>query len=81
MFFRNEGVPANNVQAYIVLKMTAVNGAEEALDSADLVAMQMRADELQLASQVLGQIFRDYLLQLQGNPSLFAPTPAPATAP
>ena len=81
MFFRNEGVPANNVQAYIVLKMAAVNGAEEALDSADLVAMQMRADELQLASQVLGQIFRDYLLQLQGNPSLFAPTPAPATAP
>ena len=53
----------------------------EALDSADLVAMQMRADELQLASQVLGQIFRDYLLQLQGNPSLFAPTPAPAAAP
>ena len=81
MFFRGEGVPANNVQAYIVLKMAAVNGAEEALDSADLVAMQMRADELQLASQVLGQIFRDYLLQLQGNPSLFAPTPAPATAP
>ena len=81
MFFRGEGVPANNVQAYIVLKMAAVNGAEEALDSADLVAMQMRADELQLASQVLGQIFRDYLLQLQGNPSLFAPTPAPATTP
>ena len=81
MFFKGEGVPANNVQAYIVLKMAAVNGAEEALDSADLVAMQMRADELQLASQVLGQIFRDYLLQLQGNPSLFAPTPAPATAP
>ena len=68
MFFRGEGVAANNVQAYIVLKMAAVNGAEEALDSADLVAMQMRADELQLASQVLGQIFRDYLLQLQGNP-------------
>lgn len=79
MFFRGEGVPANNVQAYIVLKMAAVNGAEEALDSADLVAMQMRADELQLASQVLGQIFRDYLLQLQGNPSLFAPPPPPAT--
>ena len=32
MFFRGEGVPANNVQAYIVLKMAAVNGAEEALD-------------------------------------------------
>ncbi|MBE1043783.1 SEL1-like repeat protein, partial [Escherichia coli] len=37
MFFRGEGVPANNVQAYIVLKMAAVNGAEDALDSAALV--------------------------------------------
>ena len=61
--------------------MAAVNGAEDAMDSADLVAAQMRADELQLASQVLGQIFRDYLQQLQGSSSLFAPAPAPANAP
>lgn len=77
MFFRGEGVPANNVQAYIVLKMAAVNGAEDALDSADLVAAQMRRDELEIATQVLGQIFRNYLLELQtadGN-SPFAPLP------
>jgi uncharacterized protein len=77
MFFRGEGVVANNVQAYVVLKMAAVNGAEDALDSADLVAAQMRNDELQQATQVLGQIFREYLLQLQGSNSLFAPLQQP----
>jgi len=77
MFFRGEGVPANNVQAYIVLKMAAVNGAEDALDSADLVAAQMRRDELEIATQVLGQIFRNYLLELQtaDGKSPFAPLP------
>ncbi|MCQ4308155.1 sel1 repeat family protein [Pseudomonas stutzeri] len=65
MFFRGEGVPANNVQAYVVLKMSAVNGAEDALDTADRVSAQMRRDELEIATQVLGQIFRDYLMDLQ----------------
>ncbi len=65
MFFRGEGVPANNVQAYVVLKMSAVNGEQEALDTADRVSAQMRRDELEIATQVLGQIFRDYLMSLQ----------------
>ena len=65
MFFHGEGVPANNVQAYIVLKMAAVNGAEDALDTADEVAEHMQRDELELATQVLGQIFRNYLQELQ----------------
>ncbi|WP_439887424.1 tetratricopeptide repeat protein [Pseudomonas sp. MBLB4123] len=77
MFFRGEGVPANNVQAYIVLKMAAVNGSDEAMDSADLVSEQMQREELEIASQVLGQIFRNYLLELQTaeSPSPFAPLP------
>ncbi|WP_041770125.1 tetratricopeptide repeat protein [Metapseudomonas resinovorans] len=77
MFFRGEGVPANNVQAYIVLKMAAVNGSDEAMDSADLVAAQMRSDELEIATQVLGQIFRNYLLELQAadGSSPFSPLP------
>ncbi|HGM4297806.1 TPA: tetratricopeptide repeat protein [Pseudomonas aeruginosa] len=77
MFFRGEGVPANNVQAYIVLKMAAVNGAEDALDSADLVAEQMNRDELDIATRVLGQIFRNYLIELQtaGGVTPFAPLP------
>ncbi|MHB9799171.1 tetratricopeptide repeat protein [Pseudomonas sp. MT3] len=76
MFFRGEGVKANNVQAYIVLKMAAVNGAEDAMDSADLVAEQMNKDELDIATKVLGQIFRNYLIELQtaGN-SPFSPLP------
>ncbi|AHL76993.1 hypothetical protein CH92_18670 [Stutzerimonas stutzeri] len=65
MFFRGEGVPANNIQAYVVLKMSAVNGEEDALDTADRVSAQMRRDELEIATQVLGQIFRDYLMDLQ----------------
>ncbi|QGZ28619.1 tetratricopeptide repeat protein [Stutzerimonas stutzeri] len=65
MFFRGEGVPANNVQAYVVLKMSAINGEEDALDTADRVSAQMRRDELEIATQVLGQIFRDYLMDLQ----------------
>jgi TPR repeat protein len=65
MFFRGEGVPANNMQAYIVLKMAAVNGAEDALDSADEVSASMSHEDLQRATEVLGQIFRKYLLELQ----------------
>lgn len=77
MFFRGEGVPANNVQAFIVLKMAAVNGSEEALDTADLVSAQMRREELEIASQVLGQIFRNYLLELRDaeTDSPFTPLP------
>jgi len=81
MFFQGEGVPANNVQAYIVLKMAAVNGSDEAMDSADLVAERMGREELQVASQVLGQIFRSYLLELQqidNSPSGYHPAPGPA---
>lgn len=76
MFYRGEGVKANNIQAYIVLKMAAVNGAEDAMDTADLVAEQMNKDELDIASKVLGQIFRNYLIELQtaGN-SPFSPLP------
>lgn len=77
MFFRGEGVPANNVQAYIVLKMAAVNGQEDALDTADQVSAQMKREELEVATQVLGQIFRKYLLELQtaDGRTPFAPLP------
>ncbi|WP_313300400.1 tetratricopeptide repeat protein [Pseudomonas sp.] len=77
MFFRGEGVKANNVQAYILLKMAAVNGAEDALDMADEVTEQMPRDELEHATQVLGQIFRKYLLQLQNaeGRTPFSPLP------
>lgn len=65
MFYKGEGVAANNIQAYIVLKMAAVNGAEDALDLADEVSEQMPREDLEVATQVLGQIFRKYLLELQ----------------
>ena len=68
LFWHGEGVPVNKVQAYIVLKMAAVNGAEDAADDLDLLAAQMSGDEVQQANLVLGQIFRDYLLKLQNDP-------------
>lgn len=78
MFFHGEAVPANNIQAYIVLKMAAVNGAEDALDSADEVSAQMSPQDLESATQVLGQIFRKYLMELQtadGGRTPFSPLP------
>ncbi|MCK9707388.1 tetratricopeptide repeat protein [Pseudomonas syringae] len=62
MFSRGEGVQANNIQAYIVLK---------------IVSAKMPRDELEVATQVLGQIFRKYLLELQTaeGRSPFSPLP------
>ena len=77
LFWRGEGVPANKVQAYVVLKMAAVNGAEEAMDSADLVSEEMSREQLEQANRVLGEIFRNYLQELQASDmrSPFSPLP------
>lgn len=64
MFYRGEGVTANSIQAYIILKMSAINGSDEALDTADRVAAQMPLSDLEIANQVLAQIFHNYLLEL-----------------
>lgn len=66
MFYRGEGVPENLVQAFIILKMSAVNGSEQAMDAADQVYQEMSRNQVEIANQVLGEIFRDYLLELQG---------------
>ncbi|MFO7704393.1 MAG: tetratricopeptide repeat protein [Halopseudomonas sp.] len=81
MHYQGEGVPRNLPQAYIILKMAAVNGKDEAMDASDQVALQMNAKELDVATQVLGTLFRNYLAhireaQLQGTP---VPAPAPET--
>lgn len=67
MFWQGEGVRANTAQAYILLKMAAVNGAEEAIDSADQLTEQMNRDELARANRVLGEIFRSYLQELRSG--------------
>ena len=43
--------------------MAAVNAVEEAPDTADEAAEQMPRGELEVAPQVLGQIFRKYLME------------------
>jgi TPR repeat protein len=77
MFWHGEGVQANPLQAYIVLKMAAVNGSEDAMDSADEVAEGMSREQLEHANRVLGEIFRNYLQELQASDtrSPFAPLP------
>ena len=66
MFYRGEGVPENYIQAFILLKMASVNGSEDAMDAADQLYGQMSQGQVEIASQVLGEIFRDYLMELQG---------------
>ena len=77
MFFRGEGVPVNYVQAFIILKMASVNGSDDAMDAADQVYMQMTQSQIEMANQVLGEIFRDYLLELQGLQQSTLPGLAP----
>lgn len=74
MHYQGEGVTRNLPQAYIILKMAAVNGKDEAMDASDQIALQMNAEELDVATQVLGTLFRNYLAQireeqLQGKPA------------
>jgi uncharacterized protein len=65
MHFQGEGVTRNLPQAYIILKMAAVNGEEAAMDASDRIALQMNEEELAVATQVLGTLFRSYLTQLR----------------
>lgn len=65
MHFKGEGVQRNLPQAYIILKMASINGHDAAMDSADLVALQMNQQEMNAATQVLGTLFRDYLAQIR----------------
>ena len=65
MHYQGEGVERNLPQAYIILKMAAVNGQDEAMDASDKVAMEMNREEIEMANQVLGTLFRNYLNQLR----------------
>lgn len=65
MHYQGEGVERNLPQAYIILKMAAVNGKDAAMDVSDQIALQMNAQELAVATQVLGTLFRNYLTQIR----------------
>ncbi|MCJ8169829.1 tetratricopeptide repeat protein [Atopomonas sediminilitoris] len=81
MYWQGQGVEPSSVQAYIILKMAAVNGSDQAMDDADRLAEHMQRSELAIATQVLGDIFRRYLDELQALPSN-APAPiAPLITP
>lgn len=64
MYLTGKGVSASNLQAYIIFKIASVNGSDEAMDAADLVANRMTPDELQQATVILGKAFRNYIVEL-----------------
>lgn len=61
MHAAGEGVAINRAQAYIILKMSAVNGSDDAYDATDWLENEMTATELEQANQVLSRLFRSYL--------------------
>lgn len=65
MHYQGDGVERNLPQAYIILKMAAVNGQDAAMDASDQVALQMNQEEIDVATRVLGTLFRNYLTQLR----------------
>jgi TPR repeat protein len=75
MLWRGEGIAVNRIQAWIVFKVAEVNGSDAAIDQADRLALEMNREELERASRVLGEIFREYLQNLDR----YAP-PSPASA-
>ncbi len=75
MLWRGEGIEVNRIQAWIVFKVAMVNGSDAAVDEADRLALEMNREELEHASRVLGEIFREYLQNLDR----YAP-PSPASA-
>ena len=68
LFFHGQGLPSNKVQSFIVLKMASINGEEQAIDDADRVAESMQSQELELANQMLSQIFYNYMQELLPEP-------------
>lgn len=67
MFAHGEGVPINRSQAYVILKMSAVNGSDTAFDAVDRLTETMSAQELKQAERVLSHIFRRYLKHIQAQ--------------
>ena len=65
MHMHGEGVEKNLSQAYIMLKMAAVNGQDAAMDACDRLARDMQEEDIAAATQVLGALFRDYLIQIR----------------
>lgn len=77
MYARGEGVPVNRSQAYVILKMSAVNGSDDAFDASDRLEADMTPAEAQQANEVLSHLFRRYLRQIredmQHEPAWHAP--------
>lgn len=77
MLFRGAGVPVNYLQSYVLLKISGINGDDEAMDLADHVADEMPQRDLAFAASVLSQIFHDYMANLRTQDTSLPVVPAP----
>lgn len=68
LYFKGQGTPVNNLQAYIIFKIAGINGSDEAMDVADEVASRLTPQELQQANIILGKTFRAFLQKTSKQP-------------
>lgn len=67
MYASGLGVAVNKAQAFIILKMSGINGSELAYDHADRVLLEMNSQELDIANRVLAKIFLRFVQSIQHN--------------
>ncbi|MCL6415074.1 sel1 repeat family protein [Aestuariirhabdus sp. Z084] len=79
MLYRGDGTNKNPTGAYIMIKMSAVNGFDDAMDAIDLIAEGLTDDEKRRAFYTLSRIFKSYRSSLAVTPS--QPTSIPLSLP
>jgi|SRR5690554_1586035 len=67
MYASGQGVAVNKAQAFIILKMSAINGSDLAYDQADRILLEMNSQELDIANRVLAKIFLRFVQSIQQN--------------
>ncbi|RRJ83585.1 sel1 repeat family protein [Aestuariirhabdus litorea] len=73
MLYRGEGTAPNLVEAYIMMKMSAVNGFDEAISAMDLFAEELSEEQKLQAFYTLSRIFKNYRASLATSPDTQVP--------
>ncbi len=83
MLWYGEGVSRNPTEAYVMIKMSAVNGFDEAMNAAELFAEGLTEDQQSRAFYTLSRIFKNYHSNLNAEqpPLSNDPSLLPITTP
>ncbi|WP_426417016.1 tetratricopeptide repeat protein [Aestuariirhabdus sp. LZHN29] len=68
MLYRGEGTAQNRTEAYIMMKMSAVNGFDEAMNAIDLFSEALSEEQKLQAFYTLSRIFKNYRASLVSTP-------------